>query len=72
MIQIIRQTHEEKFAMYMKCNKKELANMLIAANDVIKLWTNSRPFVAHKIDLEGVRDPIPGLFTNIKPSSQSI
>ena len=32
MIQIIEQTDEEKMAMYMKCTKKELIEMLIQAN----------------------------------------
>lgn len=33
MFQIIEQTFEEKMAMYMKLSKKELAQMLIAANE---------------------------------------
>jgi len=36
MIQIVKQTHEEKLAMYMKCSKKKLAEMLIACNDIIE------------------------------------
>ena len=33
MVQIIKQTHEEKVAMYMKCEKKELAEMLATRDD---------------------------------------
>ena len=32
MIQIVEQTDEEKLAMYMKCTKKQLSEMLIQAN----------------------------------------
>jgi hypothetical protein len=32
MIQIIEQSYEEKVEMYMKCTKKELAQMLIESN----------------------------------------
>lgn len=32
MIQIIEQNYEEKVRMYMKCTKKELAQMLIESN----------------------------------------
>ncbi len=32
MIQIVEQTDKEKMAMYMKCSKKELAEMLIQCN----------------------------------------
>ena len=34
-MQIVEQTKEEKLAMYMKLTKKELANMLIACNDLL-------------------------------------
>jgi hypothetical protein len=32
-VQIVKQTHEEKVAMYMKCKKKELAEMLATRDD---------------------------------------
>lgn len=32
MMQLIEQTHEEKVAMYMKCTKKQLIEMLIECN----------------------------------------
>jgi len=34
-MQIIEQTHEEKVAMYMKCTKAELAEMLTNCNEII-------------------------------------
>jgi hypothetical protein len=37
MIQEVEQTHEEKLAMYMKLSKKELAEMLIESNRVMKI-----------------------------------
>ena len=33
MVQIVKQTHEEKVAMYMKYKKKELAEMLATRDD---------------------------------------
>ena len=37
MIQIIEQTHDEMVAMYIKsCTKKQLAEMLANANEVLK------------------------------------
>lgn len=35
MVQIIPQTKEEKIAMYMKCTKKQLAEMLWACNVIL-------------------------------------
>ncbi len=35
MLQIIEQTHEEKVAMYMKCTKSKLIEMLINCNEII-------------------------------------
>jgi hypothetical protein len=32
MMHVIEMTHEEKVAMYMKCNKAELIKMLIESN----------------------------------------
>lgn len=32
MIQVVKMTDKEKMAMYMKCKKKELAEMLIQSN----------------------------------------
>ena len=39
-MQIVKQTDEEKLKMYMKCNKEELAKMLIEANKVISINSN--------------------------------
>ena len=33
MVQVVKQTHEEKVAMYMKCKKKQLAEMLATRDD---------------------------------------
>ena len=35
MMRIIEQTHKEKLAMYMKCSKKELSQMLIECNRLL-------------------------------------
>lgn len=32
MVQVVKQTHEEKLKMYMKLSKKELSEMLIESN----------------------------------------
>lgn len=37
MFQIIHQTHKEKVAMYMKCKKKDLAEMLTSCNELLDL-----------------------------------
>jgi len=34
-MQILKQSHEEKMAMFMKCTKKKLAEMLITCNDLL-------------------------------------
>jgi hypothetical protein len=39
MMQIVEQTKEEKIAMYMKCNKRALAEMLYQCNLIIEAWT---------------------------------
>lgn len=36
-MQIVEQTHEEKIAMYMKCTKKELIEMLIECNRLLHI-----------------------------------
>ena len=33
MVQVVKQTHEEKVAMYMKCKKKQLAEMIATRDD---------------------------------------
>ena len=35
MMQVIEQTHDEKMKMYMKCTKKNLAEMLIECNRIL-------------------------------------
>ena len=33
MVKVVKQNHEEKVAMYMKCKKKQLAEMLATRDD---------------------------------------
>ena len=37
MLKVVQQTHSEKIAMYMKLTKRELAEMLIAANNTMTI-----------------------------------
>lgn len=37
MMQVIKQTHEEKVKMYQKVSKKKLIEMLIATQDLLEL-----------------------------------
>lgn len=46
MMQIISQTHEEKQVMYNKLSKKELIEMLIAANNVLQ---NMQPQIVYPV-----------------------
>lgn len=50
MMQIVEQTREEKILMYLKCSKRELAEMLINCNDIIRLLTPSpaQPITWHQ------------------------
>ena len=36
MVRIVEQTDEEKIAMYMKCKKRELAEMLVNSNNALE------------------------------------
>lgn len=45
MVQVIDQSHEGKMAMYMKCTKKKLIEMLISCNEVLKNQIGSKPFI---------------------------
>lgn len=47
MMQVVQQTKKEKIAMYMKCSKKELAEMLWACNVIIDQMP---PKVSYRID----------------------
>ena len=49
MIQIVEQTDEEKLAMYMKCTKKQLSEMLIQAN---KHLDDCTPYVTYELPKE--------------------
>ena len=42
MIRVIPQTREEKIAMYMKLTKRELAEMLASANEVVEALTREK------------------------------
>ena len=37
MLVVVKQTHEEKVAMYMKHSKKELIEMLISCNEALSM-----------------------------------
>ena len=41
MVQVVKQTHEEKVAMYMKCKKKQLAEMLATRDDYKEMDNSS-------------------------------
>jgi hypothetical protein len=44
-LQVVEQSHEEKMKMYMKFQKKKLAEMLIECNNIIsKLYTYTTSF----------------------------
>ncbi len=51
MYQVVQQTREEKIKMYMKCSKKELAEMLVECNRLLDLL--ALPKVMHT-EVEGV------------------
>ena len=41
MVQVVKQTHEEKVAMYMKCKKRQLAEMLATRDDYDEIISNT-------------------------------
>ncbi|MEE8607232.1 MAG: hypothetical protein V3S55_06500 [Nitrospiraceae bacterium] len=42
MIQVIPQTRDEKIAMYLKLTKRELAEMLVGANEAVSLLSGQQ------------------------------
>ena len=44
MIRVIPQTRDEKIAMYMKLSRRELANMLVASNEVVHALSQNHPW----------------------------
>ena len=42
IVQVVKQTHEEKVAMYMKCKKIELAEMLAARDEYDEINNNTK------------------------------
>ena len=44
MNRIVNKTHEEKVAMYMKCKKKELAEMLATRDDYNEIFSETRNY----------------------------
>ena len=44
MVQVVKQTHEEKVAMYMKCKKKQLAEMLATRDDYDEINSNTENY----------------------------
>ncbi len=55
MMHVIEQTREEKIAMYLKLTKRELAGMLINANDAIRLMAPQRSVTSVPLQI----DPTP-------------
>jgi len=53
-MQIVEQTDEEKLKMYMKCKKKELAEMLINANKVMGLAGVPKLIIEHPDFINGM------------------
>ncbi len=49
MFRIKKQTHEEKIAMYMKSTKKELIEMLIECNRIMRLIRDRRDMKAKDV-----------------------
>lgn len=45
-MKIVKQSYKEKLRMYLKCNKKELAKMLIEANKQLKNVMEARPLIS--------------------------
>jgi hypothetical protein len=54
MIQIVQQTKEEKIAMYMKCTKKELSEMLVNCNILLE---KIGPIMVTKEQIKNHGDP---------------
>ena len=43
MLQVIEQTRDEKIAMYMRCTKRELAEMLLNCNEALSARNQVEP-----------------------------
>ena len=54
MMQVIEQTRNEKLAMYMKLTRRELAEMLVNANDALQSLAMSQLCPVHVIPAGGV------------------
>lgn len=52
MHQIIKQTKEEQFNMYMQLPKKEIANMLIECNRLLDIYTENLTYYPFTQDEE--------------------
>ena len=48
-MQIVEQTDKEKLAMYMKCKKKELAEMLINCNKYLEMYIGKNDNFAYEL-----------------------
>lgn len=78
MVQVIEQTQEEKMAMYMKLSKKEIAAMLIQANNHLAILMVPNPvpvpWVAPIVEWPPFTMPQPPFYTtcgdnnSIKPN----
>ncbi len=56
MLQVIPQTRDEKIAMYLKLTRRELAGMLVAANDAVGALSRNHPW---QIAIPAQTDPPP-------------
>ena len=52
MLQIIKQTKEEQFNMYMQLPKEEIANMLIECNRLLDIYTENLTYFPFTQDEE--------------------
>jgi hypothetical protein len=61
-MQIVKQTHDEEMAMYMRCTKKELCVMLIQCNRLLGDVMSYENTITH--DFEITPQPAPSITFN--------
>ncbi len=65
MIQVIPQTRDEKIAMYLKLTKRELAEMLTAANEALaavpqqQMWQTGVLMKTNPVEEDSLEQPSP-------------
>ena len=50
-MQIVKQTHDEEVAMYMKCKKKQLCEMLIECNRLLGDVMSYENTITHDVEI---------------------